>query len=375
MKVESESENNKIFLKRFVKDNCLGTTAFRSWTIGGEIEGRVLLQVQPGISNSGEDEGIAYTPIKVKYYSWLWYDYKIISNDQTGYSYDYATFIDKGNQGKNIVLPFEEIVYVKLGGEERFINSPTPVTASILTDIDAVDDALIDLRQINKKFGAGFIFFETLEAQTAQDILNQIHATNWRVGQVLAGPAKAYYVTPSSQSIQNMETEITMRVECISGATGVPVHFLGFIKLFNTKAGAEELTQVLNARTSNERMIWREQIRELLRKAMAINTKINGTPHDLDDIEVEIPAGTLGQLEQLSQTFLPLQQGGIISKNAVRMRIPNYNAENDEENMEEEAAELEKKRTDRLTTVSNQIFGETTAGVKPGSNMPMEPIK
>lgn len=356
--VTTENTANQEFIDRFNEYNKIEDVAFRAWVTSGEVEGRNLLVLTPKKSKDGT------TDIKVNAISWIFWQYDVISLTLDPDDYE-RIWVPQRQDIPERFLSNDETVYVKLAGEQRFVNSPVPVAGAVDEDIEAIEDAFADLRKYNRKFGGGFPFFSTENRQDANELTNQLKKHNWVPGSILAAPkTTGSYISPPNSGIDNIREEIAGRIERITGASGVPVHFMGYIRMFSTKAGAEETTQTLNARTENERKTWEDKIKELYQKAMTMYNAANNASLDIEDIDVEIHPGTIGQLETIATAFLPLQQAGIISKDAVRQRIPDYDIEEDKKELEKEAAEAQAAKTAALSKVTNDIFG-TTPGPTP----------
>ncbi|GAH41096.1 unnamed protein product, partial [marine sediment metagenome] len=91
---------------------------------------------------------------------------------------------------------------------------------------------------------------------------------NFKLKKVLAGTAKMSFIKLDAGGIDSIEKEIVSLVKLISGNTGIPVHFLGFVDLMSNRATAEDLINMINAATTKERQTWIGAYEEVIKKAM-----------------------------------------------------------------------------------------------------------
>src|SRR4030042_1175391 len=99
---------------------------------------------------------------------------------------------------------------------------------------------------------------------------------NWKIKKALATSGVFKYVQPAMQGTDMLLKEVESLGEVISGATGVPVHFLGFVHRLANRSTGENLADLLYASTLKERVTWIGAYEETLAKAMAIAARGTG---------------------------------------------------------------------------------------------------
>ncbi|MDP4879928.1 MAG: hypothetical protein NWR36_08580, partial [Opitutales bacterium] len=75
-----------------------------------------------------------------------------------------------------------------------------------------------------------------------------------------ASSAPAASNTAPAAGGTSLTTEINTIAKIISGATGIPIHYLGFTDLMSNRATAEDLAELVNVTTSHEREAWKSGI-------------------------------------------------------------------------------------------------------------------
>jgi hypothetical protein len=119
--------------------------------------------------------------------------------------------------------------------------------------------------------------------------------------------------------------EIEALAKVISGATGAPVHFLGFPDLLSNRATAENLMELIYSSTLKERTAWTGAYKEIIAKAMAIYSDEAGGKLDPAKINIEIPFVSEKNWAIVEKIFIPLSLGGKISDELLLSRIPGVN--------------------------------------------------
>jgi hypothetical protein len=153
-------------------------------------------------------------------------------------------------------------------------------------------------------------------------------ANNWRARKLFAHTGQLLFLSPSGDSQAGIEREIITRAKMISGATGVPIGFLGFGDL-TTKlgSGSEVTSDQVESSTSKERLIWVGTYQEIIQKAMEIwNANAKTTPLVPERVKVSIPRVSPETWKRITETWLPLYNSGAISLQSVLEQIPNINA-------------------------------------------------
>lgn len=187
-------------------------------------------------------------------------------------------------------LGLEHFVYIRPGGDDRLNNKPTTKTGIILTDIDNYDRCLKDIRRNNHIFARITPVFEVTNENEANALKKNLAAIKWKIGTAFIGKAKFKYETPPSGAHTNLTAELVSAVKTISAATGVPVHWLGFVELMSNRSTADSLYEMIKNSTLNERLIWEEALYDIILKAQELYINNGGKDITLEkDFEVKLP--------------------------------------------------------------------------------------
>ena len=306
--INTQNEQVKEWIKNFCNVNKIETKILDMVQIS-EMEGRCLIVLY-----------IEGDQVKIKLYRHLISQYQ---PDCKNGELVNISMTDKDGNAKKINK--DVCVYIKTGGVIDRPETP-PRIASILTQIDNYERALYDMRESNHLFGFPTPAFETSDPAEAATIRNWIQQTKWKIGNSFIGGAKMYYPQPPN-SYESLTKEMSLNLKIISSRTGIPVHWLGWTDLMSNRATAEELQEFISTGTKKERLIWRCGVKELIVKAMALayDYGLPGALYMPDDFTVDMPDISLSKIEALNNTWLPLQQAGVISMDTMRNMIPGIN--------------------------------------------------
>lgn len=338
---DQQAEAELEFAKTFIEDAGLDHELAQDLAKEAEIEGKILIKIFP-IAADQITVGQSVLPLKIgmRWVSWTTNKYKI-NVDADDYMKILSAEWQPQSKSKVVLAP-ENFVYKRFAGRLDVPNDTMPRVGKCLTHIENLDKALRDWRQINKLYAAPTPEIECLTAQQAQSIHEQIEKVNWKIGKFLAHTGTFSYKQPSSEGQKAIESEIITLLKLISGATGVPIHFLGAPEL-TTKYGAanEGLLELISMSTSKEREIWRGAYKELLAKAMKMwNSVSKKTPLDPDRIDVELPQITKEQWDRLTLTWLPLYNSNAISLPTLLRQVPGLDVKNELDEKEKRDASM-----------------------------------
>ena len=136
----------------------------------------------------------------------------------------------------------------------------------------------------------------------------------------------------------------------ISGATGIPIHYLGLLDLLKNRSTGENIRELIMASTTRERQTWIGVYEELLTKAMQMwnaTYKAQKTEGLLDPtrIKVDIPQVTQEHWDHIQNVLIPAVAANIISKEHVAGQIPGVDQEKEAElRGEQEAKDAEQAK-------------------------------
>jgi hypothetical protein len=248
------------------------------------------------------------TPYTVKTAAGDYLDYTSVEFDAAGTS----------------ALKADEFVYARFGGRLSKLNEPMPKVGKCLTQIEAIDKALRDLREINHLFAAPIPTIECSTAEDAEKMAEDAKEINWALRKLIAISGKFVFAAPNVQGgSDSLEKEITTNAKMVSGTTGTPPHFLGFPELLSNRSTADNLMESVQASTMKERGTWLDAYEEILRKAIAIYNRESGLkPLDPRKLKIVIPFVTAEAWKRISELYLPLYLADGLSLETLLAQIP-----------------------------------------------------
>ncbi|MCK9598026.1 MAG: hypothetical protein M0R06_03230 [Sphaerochaeta sp.] len=327
------------FAQRFIEINQLDHELPQDLAREGEIEGKVLVKLFP-ISAEDAEGGV---DIAVRWISWTTNKYSVVVSRDDYLQLEKVTWNPPA--GSPVTLLPEDCVYKRFAGRMDVPNETMPRVAKCLTQIENLDQALRDWRQINKLYAAPTPHVQCDTAQQAKELGVAMESINWKIGKFFAHTGVFSYAQPSSEGQAAIESEIITLMKLISGTTGVPIHFLGAPEL-TTKYGAasEGLLEMIAMSTAKEREIWRGAYQEMLTKAMLKwNAETKMTALNPKLVRVELPVVTEAQWARLTSVWLPMRTGKEISQKTFLRQVPGLDVDKEIEELEgEDSAEMEK---------------------------------
>jgi hypothetical protein len=241
-----------------------------------------------------------------------------------------------------------EFVYKKFSGRINDPNDAQPRIMGCLTEIDRLDKALRDLREINHLFASPTPDFMVDDPVMADRLLSQIKDINWKIGKVIVHTGTFQLISPEVAGVANLIAEIELLVKLISGTTGIPIHYLGLLDLLKNRATGDNTRELVMAATTRERAIWEGAFGELVEKAMLMyNDVTKKTPLDPSKVSVSIPLVTQDHWDRIAAVLIPAVTAGIVSKEFVAEQIPGVDMEAEAKRAEKrEAKEAERAKED-----------------------------
>ena len=351
------------WVEEFFRYNDLDKEVVQEFAKEAEIEGKIALKLAIE-EDKEEDEKVDKEKkkykVSVRFISWLDKKYKITTNPQDYLDYQKLEW-EKTGLHKGETLDAKEFVYKKFGGRIMNPNEAAPKIMKCLTQIESLDKAERDWRHINHIFAGPILYAECEEQKEVDAFMDALNDKNFKISKVLAGTAKVTFIKLDAGGIDSIEKEIVSLVKLISGTTGIPVHFLGFVDLMSNRATAEDLINMINAATTKERQTWIGAYEEVIKKAMDMwnNAAEKGMSKekqlDPDKIKVDIPIITKMHYDRLEKIFLPACIAGKISDEAFLAMVPGLDVKAEmERKKKKEESEMEslKQEMDGLKTVN-----------------------
>ncbi|MBE3126193.1 MAG: hypothetical protein IMZ57_11125 [Acidobacteria bacterium] len=249
------------------------------------------------------------------------YTIKTAAGDYLDYT---SAEFDASGSASASTLAAEVFIYARFGGRLSKLNEPMPKVGKCLTQIEAIDKALRDLREINHLFAAPIPTIECATAEDAEKMAGEAAKINWALRKLIAISGRFVFAAPNLQyGSESLDKEITTNAKMISGTTGTPPHFLGFPELLSNRSTADNLMESVAASTSKERGTWLDAYEEILRKAFAIYNENSGlTPLDPKKIKIVIPFVTAEAWKRISDIYLPLFLADGLSLSTLLSQIP-----------------------------------------------------
>ncbi len=212
-----------------------------------------------------------------------------------------------------------EFIYKRFGGTADRINNTPPKTAFVLRHMEDLDKELWDWRKINHLFSAPTPVFRMDDVTGATDMRNYIDSKNWRIGKaIVISGGTLELVSFNGDGYQTIQKAAEAYIQAISGATGVPVHFLGHPELLSNRATAENLLELIELSTGKERKIWVGTYEELFQKAIAMYNAVFREPLKLSQfkpeaVDAKIPFTSSSSLKVIEKVYLPMYIQGAMS--------------------------------------------------------------
>jgi hypothetical protein len=327
------------FIEEFIDLNDLDEEMPQEFAKEAEIEGRFLGRLLPNKEKKN---------INLQYISYTTNGYEIKTDEGDYKKYIEATYTKSGKTDEIKLTP-DEFIYKKFAGRTNKVNDIKPKTSMVLMQLENLDKALYDWRKINHLFVAPTPQFKTETEEEAKSLYDRLQAIHWNIGKLLV--TKYEYTLKGfegNSGIDSLEKEIICLVKIISGAVGIPVHFLGLPDLMSNRAVSTDLFELIVGSTSKERHIWIGAYEEIFNKAMRMANTTFKRNFAENTVGVEIPYVTAQKLKEIVDIWFPLWQDGSISWEFFVSKIPEANAE-------EMKTQLEKKEEESTVKVLDSI--------------------
>lgn len=316
-KKDGKSTRELEFIQEFIQRNDLDEEMPQELAKEGEIEGRFLGRL---FFNEDDEQ------IDLRHLSYSTYKYKVIADKNDYKKYISVNYKDKDNKDINIT-DSNEFIYKRLCGRVNKVNDMTPKVAMVLRQMEDLDKALWDYRHINNLFSSPTPYFKCATKEEAESLYNRLKEANWKIGKFFCGTAEFSMVSADTQGLEGLKEEIIALAKIISGATGIPVHFLGLPDLMSNRAVSTDLFEFIMASTVKERKLWKGIYEEIFRKVlMMANDKLQ-KDFDVDSIEVELPYVTDAKIKEIVETWLPLYLEDVIDLDYLLSKIPDIDAQ------------------------------------------------
>lgn len=297
------------FIEKFIADNELGGQFAQQLAVEKELEGQVLVKIDP------KYDGDTFEGVAATFVSWNDTHYEVLFESEGSRKPAGATWRDPAS-GREVVIPARQMVFLRFNATAN-AREGAPTLSGLLVEADDVDRALRDWRSINRYFASPTPYFRTADAAGARDLYERLTdpEVNWRVGKVFVGPADFSLVSMSADGVESIKAEIETKIKTLAGGTGVPVQFLGFPEFMSNRATAENTMEPVEAVALAERQSWAAGFADLFDKACRMrNEYAPATARKLRTglVGADIPFVTRSQIDTLCRLYLPAFQAGAI---------------------------------------------------------------
>jgi len=351
MSVVSDNPATQDYINRFLQANKLNGSLLINLIKTGELEGKCLMVLEPETSDEY---------IRVRFVTHYINPYTVNVSSDDPNEIESVTYKPDKQSEKEEEIETYKCVYVKLGGSPDKVNDTYTKTGTCLTQIQNYDRALYDLRANNHLFAKITPYWKTATQSDAQIINNAVNNKEWTIGQGYAGNADFSLVSPPTTALECINGEMLLNMKIIATVTGIPIHWMAWTEMLSNRATAENLLEVINAHTKEERLIWIESFTDLIDRArnMAVDKGWESNEILEGSIQVKLPTATLSALTAIQNTWIPLKQAGVISMTTLRNRIPEINPIEEEELIRievEKGKPILKVKNDLTTPGSEEI--------------------
>lgn len=354
VETRAEAERELQWAEDFFSWNDLDAEMSQEMAKEAEIEGKVAIKMMLDKKTYGLDPG-GKEPwpgmVSARFIPWSSRKYTITANKDDYLHYEKMSWSAGADYAAG-ELQEKDFVYKKFGGRINNPNEAQPKIMRCLTQIDRLDRALRDLRQINNLYAAPTPDFEIPSDAPSADkqvdsLLAKLKDVNWKIGKMFVHTGTFSMKGVDPAGVDNLIREIELLLKMISGTTGIPIHFLGLLDLLKNRATGDNTRELVMAATARERKIWKGAYEELITKSMimfnvAIYPQMSEGLLDPTKIKVEIPMITQEHWDRIERVLIPAAVAGIISKEHTASQIPGVNMEAEAEKKkkrdEEEAA-------------------------------------
>lgn len=309
---EKKESREKEFIDEFIKHNDLDEELPQELAKEAEQEGRILVKLVPNEEKK---------QIDMRYISYSINRYKVITPDDDYKKYDRVEWNDPKKGAQKLEAGI--FVYKKFAGRLSKVNDIMPKVAMVLRACEALDKALADWRDINHLFAAPTPTFKCITNDEVKAVNTHINATNWKIGKAIVSTAEYVLKGPESEAgLKSLENEIISNAKFISGATGIPVHFLGLPDLMSNRAVSTDLFEFINASTNKERHTWEGFYEELFDKALVMANAFLKMGFKEGSVKANVMQITEAKIRELVDVWMPLYTARIVDLNYVLSKIP-----------------------------------------------------
>ena len=315
--VSAKDENTSLWIEDFLEKNKLDGTNFINAVKGSEMAGQSLFLLKLAKWQEGQ---IYIKALRIPYRVSM--PYKPIYSDPIATDEVVSIMIKK--DGMWIATNYSNFIYIRTGGDDCNSEGPVTKVGVILTDLENYDRAIKDMRRNNHIFARITPNWQTKTNAETTALVGVMNQKKWKIGDAVVGTAEFEYKTPKGGAHENLQSEMTATIKTISGVTGIPVHWLGYVDLMSNRSTAESLYELIKNKTIIERSEWESALRSIIIRAMEMYIDNGGTDlNKLDhDFQVRLPLIDFGNFIDLVRALSIAYSDEAISIDDYRNNIP-----------------------------------------------------
>jgi hypothetical protein len=205
---EGEAKAEVEWAEKLLKDNDLDQEMVQEFAKEAEIEGKIALKIAVETDKEKEEDDKDKYKITVLFISWTDKKYTVKTDPQ-----DYTKYLElkwrPKNKDKEEILNADEFVYKKFGGRISKPNEAAPKIMKCLTQIEYLDKALRDWREINRIFAAPIPNIKCETSAEAKNMTKTLKDVNWKIKKMFVHTGDLGFASPDIKGIDSLEREIT----------------------------------------------------------------------------------------------------------------------------------------------------------------------
>jgi hypothetical protein len=192
-----------------------------------------------------------------------------------------------------------------------------------LEDIETVSAAKRDLREVNHLFAHPTPVFKTETANEAKSLNSQLMEQKWSIGTMIVSTAEYSVVGVDTGGTEVLLNEINSAIQRISGATGVPIYFLGLSSDMVNRATAYAMMEALDINVAIDRKRFETLFENLFNTIFSKHNESLGTKLNAENIQITIPSPSVILEQRTEQTdrLLNLYLAGALSLRTLLSKI------------------------------------------------------
>lgn len=345
-----------------IKWNNLDKGFLFDLAIEAELEGRLLLLIQEaGVPVDGPKSGLTdlgtIDRYNIRHIPYSKYRYRVIMRDDDNTVIDRIEYTDVN--GGTVTIPAEDIVFATFGASRYFEpDKATPRVASALEDIDTVSAARRDLREVNHLFAHPTPVFRTESANEAKALDKQLQKQRWSIGTMVVSTAEYSVVGVDTGGTEVLLSEMNAAIQRISGATGVPVYFLGLSTDMVNRATAYAMMEALDTNVALDRKRLETMFEELFHVIFHKHNQKHGGNLNPEHLHITIPSPAVIREQRVEQGeyLLNMYLAGALS---LRTLLNNINEVTD---VDKEIEEIGDRQAQQLERKTSMLDADTSTG-------------